>query len=345
MSEPVRQIGVIGAGAWGTALAQVAARAQATERAKGHGHGAPSPVPLWMRDSAAAAAIAASHQHDRRLPGVPLEAAIRPTADPAMLTHCDTVLIAAPAQALREVMIRLAPQLRPDVRAVITAKGIERTTGLYMAQVLAEVMPSAVPLVLSGPSFAMDVARGLPTAVTLAAPTLEQATVVAQALSLPTFRPYTSDDLIGVQIGGAAKNVLAIACGILTGRGLGDSARAALIARAFAELTRFGRVQGAKPETLAGLSGLGDLVLTCSSAQSRNFMLGLALGEGKSLATIMAGQTSVSEGAFTARAMVAIAARTGIEVPIARAVSDILEHGAAIDDTIHQLMQRPLKAE
>jgi glycerol-3-phosphate dehydrogenase (NAD(P)+) len=336
MNDPVGQIGVIGAGAWGTALAQVAARARGANGGQ---------IPLWMRDATAAAAIAGSHQHARRLPGIALETAIVPTADPAALAGCDTVLIAAPAQALRDAMMRLAPHLRRDVRAIITAKGIERATGRYMAQVLAEVMPSAVPLVLSGPSFAMDVARGLPTAVTLAAPTLEQAAVVAEALSLPTFRPYTSDDLVGVQVGGAVKNVLAIACGIVTGRGLGESARAALIARSFAELIRFGRVQGAKPETLAGLSGLGDLVLTCSSAQSRNFALGLALGEGRTLAEIMAGQTSVSEGAFTARAMVTIANRAGIEVPIASAVCDILESGAPIGDVIGRLMQRPLKAE
>lgn len=340
MSHPVQQIGVIGAGSWGTALAQVAARARGLNGGPSGGE-----VPLWMRDAAAAAAIASCHQHDRRLPGITLEAAIVPTADPSALATCDTVLIAAPAQALREVMTRLAPHLRPDVRAIITAKGIERTTGHTMVQVLAAVMPSAIPLVLSGPSFAMDVARGLPTAVTLAAPTLEQAAVVAAALSLPTFRPYTSDDLIGVQVGGAVKNVLAIACGIVTGRGLGESARAALIARSFAELTRFGRVQGAKSETLAGLSGLGDLVLTCSSPQSRNFALGLALGEGKTLAAIMAGQKSVSEGAFTARAMVDIAKAKGIEVPIAAAVCDILETDAPITDVIARLMQRPLKAE
>jgi glycerol-3-phosphate dehydrogenase (NAD(P)+) len=338
MNGPVAQLGVIGAGAWGTALAQVAARAQ--RQATGHAQ-----VPLWMRDAATATAIAANHQHSGRLPGVTLDPGVVPTADPAVLSACDTVLIAAPAQALREVMSRLAPFLRPDVRAIITAKGIERTTGLYMGQVLAEVMPRAVPLVLSGPSFAMDVARGLPTAVTLAANTLSEATAVATALSLPTFRPYTSDDLIGVQVGGAAKNVLAIACGIVSGRGLGDSARAALIARAFAELTRFGRVQGARAETLAGLSGLGDLVLTCSSTQSRNFALGLALGQGRTLTEIMAGQTSVSEGAFTARAMVKIASAAGIDVPIASAVSDILESGTAIDDVIGRLMQRPLKAE
>jgi glycerol-3-phosphate dehydrogenase (NAD(P)+) len=343
MSQPVQQIGVIGAGAWGTALAQVAARAQAAAQvAAGRAGGR---VPLWMRDATAATAIAGNHQHARRLPGITLEPAILPTADPSALTTCDTILIAAPAQALREVMTRLAPHLRPDVRAIITAKGIERTTGHTMVQVLAAVMPAAIPLVLSGPSFALDVARGLPTAVTLAAPTLAQAAQVATALSLPTFRPYISDDLVGVQVGGAVKNVLAIACGIVTGRGLGDSARAALIARSFAELSRFGRAQGAKPETLAGLSGLGDLVLTCSSAQSRNFALGLALGEGKSLAAIMAGQTSVSEGAFTARAMVDIAARAGIDVPIASAVCDILETDAAITDVIARLMQRPLKAE
>jgi glycerol-3-phosphate dehydrogenase (NAD(P)+) len=302
-------------------------------------------VPLWMRDPAAAEAIASSHQHTRRLPGVVIEANILPTADPASLSPCDTVLIAAPAQALREVMGRLRSHLRPDVRAIITAKGIERGSGRTMVQVLAEVMPDAVPMVLSGPSFAMDVARGLPTAVTLAAPTLAHAAAVAAALSLPTFRPYTSDDLVGVQVGGAVKNVLAIACGIVTGRGLGESARAALIARSFAELTRFGRVQGARPETLAGLSGLGDLVLTCTSKQSRNFALGHALGEGRLLADVMAGQSGVSEGAFTARAMVDIAERAGIEVPIASAVAAILESGTPIDEVIGRLMQRPLKVE
>jgi glycerol-3-phosphate dehydrogenase (NAD(P)+) len=334
MTSPVQRIGVIGAGAWGTALAQVAARAHSG-----------AAVPLWMRDPVAAALIAGAHANDLRLPGVALEPLIRPTADPAALTPCDTVLIAAPAQALRAVMTGLRPHLAPGVRAVITAKGIERGTGRSMVQVLAEVMPQAVPLVLSGPSFAMDVARGLPTAVTLAAPTLAEAAAVAAALSLPTFRPYTSDDLVGVQVGGAVKNVLAIACGIVTGRGLGESARAALIARAFAELTRFGRVQGARPETLAGLSGLGDLVLTCSSKQSRNFTLGLELGGGRALADIMAGQSGVSEGAFTARAMVDIATRAGIEVPIASAVASILDQGASIDDVIGRLMQRPLRAE
>jgi glycerol-3-phosphate dehydrogenase (NAD(P)+) len=328
----VTSIGIIGAGAWGTALATVAARAGL-------------PVRLWARNPGVVSVMAGEHENTARLPGIVLPEGIVPTSSRSDLAACDCVLIATPAQAMRAVMAEFAPLLAPGTRAVVTAKGIEQRTGLFMADVLAEAAPRLEPLVLSGPSFAADVARGLPTAVTLAARSLEIARPVAEALSIQTFRPYLSDDLAGVQIGGAVKNVLAIACGIVAGRGLGESARAALIARAFAELTRFGRVLGARPETLTGLSGLGDLVLTCSSTQSRNYSFGVALGQGKTAAEASAGQKGVSEGAFTAAAVASIASARGIDMPICAAVLDILEARASVATVIERLMQRPLKAE
>lgn len=332
MRERARRVGVIGAGAWGTALALVAARA---------GH----QVILWARHAETAAAINTAHENKARLPGVHLPDAIVATSQPAALGDVDLLLIASPAQAMREVMAQLGPHLAGGIPAAIAAKGIEQTTSLFMTDVLSEVSPGLEPLVLSGPSFAGDVARELPTAVTLAARSLEIARPVAEALSLPTFRPYISDDLVGVQVGGAVKNVLAIACGIVTGRSLGESARAALIARAFAELTRFGQALGARRETLSGLSGLGDLVLTCSSPQSRNFQLGFALGQGKSLADATAGTRGISEGVYTAAAVVQIAAERGIEVPVSMAVHEILAGRLTISQAIDGLMQRPLKAE
>ena len=327
----VTSIGVIGAGAWGTALAISAARAGLSVR-------------LWARARATADAVSGSHKN-ARLPGITLPDAISATTDPAALASCDTVLIATPAQSVRSVMMAFAPHLATGARAVITAKGIEQGTGCFMSEVLAEVAPTLEPLVLSGPSFAADVARGLPTAITLAARSLDIARPVAEALSHSALRPYLSDDLVGVQIGGAVKNVLAIACAIVAGRGLGESARAALIARAFAELTRFGRAHGAKPETLTGLSGLGDLVLTCSSPTSRNYSFGFALGQGKSVAEAGTSLSGVSEGAFTASAVVTLAAQRGIEMPISAAVLDVLEGRSSVDAAILRLMQRPLKVE
>ncbi len=326
-------IGVIGAGAWGTALAQVAAIATGQT------------VQLWMRDAAHAIAVNRAHANEAKLPGVTLSPLVIATADPADLADCGIVLLATPAQSMREALLRFQPYLGKGTRAVVTAKGIERTTGKFMVDCLLDVCPDLEPLVLSGPSFAADVARGLPTAVTLAGRTIECVRPVADALSVPSFRPYLSDDLIGVQVGGAVKNVLAIACGIVTGRQLGDSARAALIARSFAELTRFGRTLGARAETVSGLSGLGDLVLSCSCMQSRNFKLGVELGRGRALADILAGQRGISEGAFTAAVMIDLAGRHGIDVPIATAVNDVLTSRASIDDVIERLLQRPLKEE
>jgi len=325
-------VGVIGAGAWGTALALVAARA---------GHR----VTLWARHEETARAINSSRENAARLPGIVLPDAITATSEPGDLASSELVIVAAPAQALRDVMIHFQPHLRARTPAAIAAKGIEQATSRFMVDVLGEVCPEIEPLVLSGPSFAADVAHELPTAVTLAARSIALARPAAKALSLSTFRPYVSDDLIGVQVGGAVKNVLAIACGIVTGRALGESARAALIARAFAELTRIGAALGARRKTLTGLSGLGDLVLTCSSRQSRNFRLGLALGEGQTIQAATAGLHGIGEGAFTATAVVRIAAERGIDVPVSNAVLGILEGRLSIPEAIDSLMQRPLKAE
>jgi glycerol-3-phosphate dehydrogenase (NAD(P)+) len=329
-------VGVIGAGAWGTALAQVAAQAQS---------GAGSGVRLWLRDGAAAAEINRTHANDAKLPGVTLAMSITATAAMVDLSACRTILMAVPAQTVRGVMQAFAPHLAPAARLVITAKGFERGTAAMMSDVITATCPKAEPLVLSGPSFADDVVRGLPTAVTLAATTLDIAAEVADAIGVPTFRLYLSDDLVGAQVGGAVKNVLAIACGIVAGKRMGDSARAALIARAFAELNRIGRVMGARPETLGGLSGLGDLVLSCSSVQSRNYRLGVGLGEGRSLTDILGTQRGTSEGAFTACVVLDIARRHAIEVPIVEAVNDILDGRASIDTAIGRLLQRPTKSE
>lgn len=329
MTKP-STIGVVGAGAWGTALALMATRAG-------------NDVVLWTRNSEAAESMRRTGENTARLAGTNLGPAIRATSNAADLAEAGLWLLAVPAQAMRSTLVAIRPHAPADLHAVITAKGIEKGTLRFLTDVLAEEMPDAVPLVLSGPSFAKDVARGLPTAVTLAAPTLETARPIAEMLGTATFRPYVSDDLSGVQIGGAIKNVLAIASGIVVGRGLGESARAALIARAFAELARFGRAFGARPETLAGLSGLGDLVLSCSSSQSRNFAFGLAIGEGADPEN--AGGGLLTEGVHTAEAALMIARRHGVDVPIMEAVSDIIHRRADIDAVVANLMQRPLRPE
>jgi glycerol-3-phosphate dehydrogenase (NAD(P)+) len=264
---------------------------------------------------------------------------ITATANPADLAEAELVLIAVPAQAVRETLVLFADHLAPGVAAVVCAKGIERGSRNLMSQVVAEALPQAHAYVLSGPSFAGDVARDLPTAVTLAGPTLDDATRLAEALSLPAFRIYASDDLVGVQLGGAVKNVLAIACGISEGRGLGDSARAALTTRAFAELARLGRAMGARPETLTGLSGLGDLVLTCASRQSRNFAYGIALGERSQLPP--APSKACRRRAWSAPWPRAL----GVDMPICAAVHRIVEGRTQIDDELNRLLARPLKPE
>ncbi len=325
-------VGVIGAGAWGTALAQVCARAGL------------DPI-LWAREPAVAAAITATGENPAFLAGVALDPAVRATADLAELADADWVLAVAPAQHLRATLAAFAPHVREGLPVVLCAKGVEAGSFKLMTQVLAEALPGAAPAVLSGPSFADEVARGLPTAVTLAAADLALAQRLAGALATPAFRPYVSDDMIGAEAGGAIKNVLAIACGVVEGRGLGRSAQAALITRGFAELTRLAVALGGEAETVAGLCGLGDLVLTCSSPQSRNMSLGLALGRGQSLEDALAGKLSVAEGVASAPAVTALATRLGVETPICEAVRAILAGETTVGPAIAALLSRPLKAE
>ncbi|MGB8276607.1 MAG: NAD(P)H-dependent glycerol-3-phosphate dehydrogenase [Methylovirgula sp.] len=327
----MRQIAIVGAGAWGTALANLAARAGAD-------------VILWARDPAHAAEMAATGVNARRLPGVPLAPTVTPTANLAAVATAEIILLAVPTQALRSAARALAPFAPRGAPIIICAKGIERGTGLFPSQVVAENLPDNPPAILSGPSFAVDVARGLPTAVTLAAEDEERAAALAQALAAPWFRLYYSTDLRGVEIGGAAKNVLAIASGIAAGRRLGASAGAALITRGFAELIRFARAFGADPATLMGLSGLGDLVLTCSSEQSRNFGFGLALGRGASVATASADGKLV-EGIYTCRILVDLAHQRSVDMPICAAVEAVLAERIEIDAAIEALLNRPAKAE
>jgi glycerol-3-phosphate dehydrogenase (NAD(P)+) len=321
------RIGVIGGGAWGTALAQVAA-------ANGE------PVLLWAREQAVVTAINLAHENTVFLPGVALSPSIRATGELGDLSACDAWLIVTPAQHLRASLASL-PQSRHPL--VLCAKGIEAGTMALMSDIAAELHPGSPVAVLSGPTFAAEVARGLPTAVTLACADAAAARALSQRLARPTFRPYASDDVAGAEIGGAVKNVLAIACGVVAGRKLGENARASLIARGFAEMVRYGVTRGGRPETLSGLSGLGDLVLTCSSTASRNFSLGVGLGEGKDAATLMRGQT-VAEGAFTAPVLQASARERGVAMPVVDAVCALLA-GDAVDDVIGALLARPLKGE
>jgi glycerol-3-phosphate dehydrogenase (NAD(P)+) len=323
---PFRSVAVIGAGAWGTALAAVAARAGRD-------------VVLCARDAARAAEIAASRKNPK-LPGARLEAGIAVTGDMASAARADIILIATPAQNLRQAVTALAPHLIEATPIIACAKGIERGTHKFMTEVIEGAAPGAIPAILSGPSFAEDVARGLPTAVTLAARDEKLARALVQALGSSTFRPYHTTDIRGVEIGGAAKNVLAIAAGIVVGRKLGASAQAALTTRGFAELTRLGRACGARNETMAGLSGLGDLILTCSSPQSRNLALGIALGRGEAR---QAGK--LAEGEFTAPVLIELAASQGVEIPVSNAVAAILSGAASIDEAIERLLTRPFKAE
>jgi len=322
-------IAVLGAGAWGTALANVAARGGAR-------------VSLWARDSAAVTALAVSRE-SRRLPGFRLDDRVVPTSSMPEAITADAVLLAVPAQESRGVAT-LAAAVRAGTPVLACAKGIERGTRKFMTEVIAECLPQAVPAILSGPGFAEDVARGLPTAVTLAAQDETMAQALARALSSPTFRPYHSTDVRGVEIGGAAKNVLAIAAGIVGGRKLGTSALAALTTRGFAELARFGRAFGARTETLTGLSGLGDLILTCLSPQSRNFSLGLALGQGRTVEEAHR-DGKLAEGMFTASVLVEMAKERGVEMPIASAVAAMLDGRMSVDAAIESLLTRPLRAE
>jgi len=319
-------VAVVGAGAWGTALAGVAARAGRE-------------VILCARGADLAASISATRTNPK-LAGITLHAGIQVTDDIKRAAASDIVLIATPAQNLRAAATALAPHLADGTPLVACAKGIERGTHQFMTDAIAQIAPKARASILSGPGFANEVARGLPTAVTLAAHDEELARNLVQALGSPTFRPYHTTDVRGVEIGGAAKNVLAIAVGIAVGKKLGASAQAALTTRGFSELARFGRAFGARAETLVGLSGLGDLILTCSTPQSRNFALGEALGRGEP-----APSGKLAEGAFTAPVLVELAASQDVEMPVSNAVADILRGATTVDDAVESLLTRPFRAE
>lgn len=328
----MKHAGVIGGGAWGTALAQVCARAGLE-------------VTLQAREAEVVEGINASHDNPLFLPGISLDPAIRATTDLADLAACDLVLAVAPAQHTRSALTAFAPHAREGLPVLLCSKGVEQGSLKLMTEVLAETLPGAAAAVLSGPSFAGEVAGGLPTAVTLACADAALGSDLAQAIATPAFRPYLAADMIGAEAGGAVKNVLAIACGIVEGKGLGRSAHAALITRGFAELTRLAVALGAEAETVAGLCGLGDLVLTCSSPQSRNMSVGLALGRVETLEAALAGKLSVAEGVASAPAVRALAAKLGVETPICEAVASILAGEAGVDEAILALLTRPLKSE
>ncbi len=328
----MKRVGVIGGGAWGTALAQVCARAGRE-------------VTLWAREPEVVESLNTRHENAVFLPGIPLEPLIRATGRLSDLAGSDLVLAVPPAQHMRATLAAFATATRPGLPILLCSKGVEQSSLKLMTQVLAESLPDATPAVLSGPSFAGEVARGLPTAVTLACADIELAEALAEAIATPTFRPYFATDMIGAEAGGAVKNVLAIACGIVEGRGLGRSAHAALITRGFAELTRLAVALGGEAETVAGLCGLGDLVLTCSSPQSRNMSVGLALGLGQTLDEAVAGKLSVAEGVASAPAVRDLARKLGVETPICEAVAAILAGDAGVDDAIRDLLSRPLREE
>lgn len=323
---------VLGAGSWGTALAQLLAS---------NGHA----VTLWMRDAAQAEAINKTRENARYLPDAQLHQGITATAEMPDFKTADLCLSVIPAQHTRAQLEIFAPHVPDGLPIVLCSKGIEISTLDFMNEVLAESVPGAARFVLSGPSFARDVVKGLPTAVTLAGDDLDAANRLAPLIQGPTFRPYTTDDMIGAEVGGAVKNVLAIACGMLLGMGLGQSAHAAVIARGFAEMNRLGAALGARAETLSGLCGLGDLVLTCSSTQSRNMSCGMRLGEGESLDEILASRNSVTEGVATAPALVKLAEREGVEMPICVAVNRVLSGDISPAGAMAALLARPLKGE
>lgn len=325
----IEKLGVIGGGAWGTALAQVAA------------DGGRETL-LWAREPEVVASVNQAHENTLFLPGIALDPAIRATGDLGDLDACDALLVVTPAQHMRTVLGGLDGSVRP---LILCSKGMEEATTLLLHDVARAARPDSPVAVLSGPTFAHEVAARLPAAVTLAVEDQALGETLVARLARPWFRPYLSSDVIGAEIGGAVKNVLAIACGVVEGRGLGQNARAALISRGFAEMTRFGLALGGRAETLAGLSGLGDLVLTCSSTSSRNFSLGKGLGEGRTAAELLADRRTVAEGAFTAPVLARAAAERGVDMPIVSAVCALLAGEASVDEVVEALLARPLRSE
>jgi len=331
LSRPVSTLGIVGAGAWGTALAYAAMQAGCR-------------VKLLAREAEIAEALRTGAGNPLFLPGIALPA-MDASSDPASLSGCDALLAVMPAQHARATLTRLAQFIEPGCPVMLCAKGIEQDTGLLMSEVLNETLPMACPAVLSGPSFATDVACGLPTALTLACADETVGLALGQALGRPVFRPYWSRDVIGAEVGGAVKNVLAIACGMVEGLGLGRSAHAALMTRGFAEMTRLAVAKGGRRETVTGLCGLGDLVLTCTSAQSRNMSFGKALGEGGEAGELLSARITVTEGAASAPAIAALAERLGVEMPICKAVAEILAGQFSVGDAMDALLMRPFTTE
>ncbi|MEO1241319.1 MAG: NAD(P)H-dependent glycerol-3-phosphate dehydrogenase [Pseudomonadota bacterium] len=334
MSEPqsFASILVVGGGAWGTALAHLCA-----------GNGVETT--LWAREDKVVSAINSGHENTVFLPGVPLAPGLKATNEISAAANAEAIVFVSPAQHARAVLGELKHVAASDAPIALCCKGIEQKTGLMMTETLSEVWPEARPAVLSGPSFARDVAMGLPTAVTLACADEALGKRWAATVGAMHFRPYLSVDLIGAELGGAVKNVLAIAAGVVEGRGLGDSARAALIARGFAEFQRLGVALGADAQTMAGLSGLGDLILTASSPQSRNMSLGIELGKGRMLQEVLKERNTVSEGVATAGAVTALAAKADIEMPICAAVAALVDGEKSVDQIIADLLARPIKTE
>ena len=329
MTSTFSRFGIIGGGAWGTALAQLLAADGAAVR-------------LWAREADVVEAINSDHHNPVFLPGAQLSPSLTATGNIADMADLDALLIVVPVPFLRPVLAELPAG---DAPLIFCSKGMEAGSFAFPIDMARDLAPQRRHAVLSGPTFAHEVAAGLPTAITLAAADAELAADLAQALARPHFRPYVSTDVIGAEIGGAVKNILAIACGIVDGAGLGLNARAALISRGFAEMTRFGLSRGAQAETLAGLAGLGDLVLTCTSSNSRNFALGQGLGRGEDAAALMADRRTVAEGAFSAPVVAAAARADGIDMPITDTVARLVAGETRVADAIQALLSRPLRSE
>lgn len=329
MSTVQYPVGIVGGGAWGTALAAVTAQIH-------------DKVLIWAREEEVVASINNAHENKAFLPGLPLSSAILATGDLSAMANCEALLIVTPAQHVRATL-----QALPDtnVPLLLCAKGIEADTQMLVSDIAAGVRPQNPLAVLSGPTFAHEVAAGKPTAITLATANQALGSVLMRLIATPHFRPYWSDDVVGAEIGGAVKNVLAIGCGVVDGAGLGLNARAALIARGFAEMQRYGLARGARAETLAGLSGLGDLVLTCSSESSRNFSLGRSLGQGRATNELLADRNTVAEGAFTAPVLLQSAQQRGVDMPIVAAICRLLDGSATVADVVAALLSRPLRSE
>ncbi|MFA5592635.1 MAG: NAD(P)H-dependent glycerol-3-phosphate dehydrogenase [Micavibrio sp.] len=328
----MQTIGIIGGGAWGTALAQSFASSG-------------KQCVLWALEVEVVSAINTTRENTVYLPGVKLHEDIRATSDLAEAAKCDVVLIVTPAQHTRITLQNLKPHLAADKHVIVCAKGIEIDSGLLMSQVTQEILPENPMAILTGPTFASEIAKGLPSAVTVAMKDKETSEKLVEPLTSRSLRMYASGDIIGTQVGGAVKNVMAIACGIIEGKKMGESARAALVTRGLAEIARLTTALGGRRETLMGMCGVGDLILTCSSMQSRNFSLGVALGQGKTLAEILGPRKSVTEGVHTARALVVMARNNAVEMPISGAVNQCLSEGADIDAMIAKMLDRPVKSE